>query len=369
MTDMIEAEPHVARRLVDRLADPHGPAARLASLVAEVSASRAPVLLTGCGTSEHGAMGGAELLGEALRVAHPSYALEPHSVQALELALRPPVPGLAGLVIGVSHEGGTWATNEALRTAREAGARTALITVAERSPGAAIVERDLVIATAELDQSWCHTIGYLAPLVASASVAGHLSAAPLDRDAVGGLLDAGLATADQAEALARGLAHAQAMVIIGTGADRTAGRELTLKLEEGTWIPSAYRDLETMLHGHWPATGRGTGLVLILTDAEGRDARVARARRLLAAARTIGVASGAILSRGADGAIDGALTPAGRIVIPDTPALSPATASLLGTAIPLQLLTERLARARGTDPDPIRRDDPVYLEAAEVVEG
>ena len=41
----------------------------------------------------------------------------------------------------------------------------------------------------------------------------------------------------------------------------------------------------------------------------------------------------------------------------------------LGSATPLQLLTERLARARGTNPDPIRRDDPVYVAASEAAEG
>jgi hypothetical protein len=40
-------------------------------------------------------------------------------------------------------------------------------------------------------------------------------------------------------------------------------------------------------------------------------------------------------------------------------------AALLGTAVPLQLLTERLARARGTNPDPIRRDDDRYREASD----
>ena len=59
------------------------------------------------------------------------------------------------------------------------------------------------------------------------------------------------------------------------------------------------------------------------------------------------------------------LTPAGRLVVPDAAALPAVVASLLGSAVPLQLLTERLARARGIDPDPIRRDDPVWLRAAE----
>jgi len=39
-------------------------------------------------------------------------------------------------------------------------------------------------------------------------------------------------------------------------------------------------------------------------------------------------------------------------------------AALLSSATPLQLITERLARVRGTNPDPIRRDDPVYAGAA-----
>jgi glucosamine--fructose-6-phosphate aminotransferase (isomerizing) len=365
MTDMIEAEPWLARRLLERLAAPTGSAARLAGVAAEVSASGAPIVLTGCGTSEHGALGGAELLGEALRSAHPSHASGPIAVQALELALRPPT---SGLVIGVSHEGATGATNDALRAARRNGVRTALITVSDRSPGAAIVERELVVTTGELDQSWCHTVGYLSPLVALASVAGHLSGRALDDQAIAALLDAGLASAAGAQALAGRLSDVDAMVVVGSGADRPAGRELVLKLEEGTWIPSAYRDLETMLHGHWPATGTRTGLVLVLTDRESRGARVGRARQLLDAARRIGLATGAILAEGVAGTIDPATTAAGRIVLPEAPALPPAAAALLGTAIPLQLLTERLARARGTDPDPIRRDDPIYRDAAAAAE-
>jgi hypothetical protein len=42
---------------------------------------------------------------------------------------------------------------------------------------------------------------------------------------------------------------------------------------------------------------------------------------------------------------------------------------LVGTAAPLQLLTERLARARGVNPDAIHRDIDRYREAAEAAEG
>ena len=63
------------------------------------------------------------------------------------------------------------------------------------------------------------------------------------------------------------------------------------------------------------------------------------------------------------------LTPAGRLLVPEAPDLPAPVAALVGSATPLQLLTERLARARGTNPDLIRRDDPVYLAASEAADG
>jgi hypothetical protein len=63
--------------------------------------------------------------------------------------------------------------------------------------------------------------------------------------------------------------------------------------------------------------------------------------------------------------LDAALTPAGRLLAMDAPDLPAPVAALFATATPLQLLTERIARARGTDPDPIRRDDPRYRKAAD----
>ena len=58
------------------------------------------------------------------------------------------------------------------------------------------------------------------------------------------------------------------------------------------------------------------------------------------------------------------LLPSGRILVPEAPTLPAPVAALVGTATPLQLVTERLARARGSDPDPIRRDQLAYREAA-----
>ena len=362
MTDMIAAEPAFARRLLGRLAAARGSASDLAEAIRATLAAGDPVIVTGCGTSEHGALAAAEILREAaVEVGFVDATVT--AEQAFELSLAPPA---RGLVIGVSHEGATGATNAALGAARDAGRSTAVITVSRRSPAGALA--DIVIETEELDQGWCHTVGYLSPIVAAAAVGSHLSGRPADSEAVQTLVAAGARDESAAGRMAANLADATTLLVIASGADRPAGRELVLKVEEGAWLPSAYRDLETFLHGHLPATGRETGLILVLTDRVHRAERVARAKQALAAARVIGLRAAAIVSADVDRALDPALTPAGRVVVPEAPGLPPPVAALLGTASPLQLLTERLARARSTNPDPIRRDDPVYLAAAEAAE-
>jgi fructoselysine-6-P-deglycase FrlB-like protein len=364
LTEMIAAEPAIARRILSRHGAGGGPAAALAAAVAEAARAGAPVIVTGCGTSEHAALGVAEILREAGRAAGlPGPGAV--AAQAFELSLDPPA---SGLVIGVSHEGATAATIAAMSAARAAGARTAFVTVSGRSPGAAEADPALVIETDELDQSWCHTVGYVSPMLAVAAVGAHLSGRPLGIDTVVELLAGGTRDVAGADRIAGHLADAAHLLVVASGTDRTAGRELVLKVEEATWLPSAYRDLETFLHGHLPATGPETGLVVILTDRERRGWRLVRLRQALAAARAIGIRSAAILSESLDPELEAGLTSAGRLLVPDAPDLPAPVASLFGSATPLQLVTERLARARGTNPDPIRRDDPTYLAAAEAAE-
>lgn len=363
MTDMIAAEPAIARRVLASQAGAEGQAAALATAIATAARGGRPIVVTGCGTSEHAALGAVEILREAARAAGlPGPG--PVAAQAFELSLDPPADAL---VIGVSHEGATTATNAALAASRDAGSGTALLTVTHRSPGGALV--DLVVETHELDQSWCHTVGYLSPILAAAAVGAHLSGRAVDGEEVARLLATGARDETGAERIAGRFADAVHLIVIASGADRAAGRELVLKVEEASWLPSAYRDLETFLHGHLPATGPETALVLILSDREGRPERVARAQGALRAARALGIRSAAILAADLDGAFATDLTPAGRLLAADGPTLPAPVAALVGTATPLQLLTERLARARGTDPDPIRRDDPRYRAASEAVEG
>lgn len=361
MTDMIAAEPTLARRILTRVAAAGGP--QLADAIRRVASEGGGIVVTGCGTSETAAMGAVEILRDALRQAGNDGAVVV-SEQAFELSLAAPA---RGLVIGVSHEGGTGATNAALRAARAAGAATAILTASGRSPAGAVAE--LVVETGELDQSWCHTIGYISPLLAVAAAGAALSGRRLDDDAVAGLLAAGTRDEAGAERIAARLGTCTHLLVTASGSDRPAGREMALKVEEASWLPSTFRDLETLLHGHLPATGAETGMVLLLTDRDGRPERVARARQALEAARVIGIRSAAILAADLDTEIGAELTPAGRLLVPAAPGLPGPVAALLGTATPFQLLTERLARTRGTNPDLIRRDDPVYAGAAEAAGG
>ena len=362
MTDMIDAEPALAGRLLRRDPATNG-VARLAAAVRDAAEAGEPVVVTGCGTSEHGALGAADILRDALRAAGFATPVVTAD-QAFEVSLDPVA---RGLLIGISHEGGTAATNQALAASTAAGARTALITASRRSPGGAVAE--IVVETDELDQSWCHTVGYLSPLLAAAQVGALVSGRSLDIDAVSALLAAGGRDVAAAERIAAELGPAAHLLVIASGADRPAGRELALKVEEASWLASAYRDLETFLHGHLPATGPATGLVLVLADRAARPERTARAVQALGAAREVGLRTAAILAADLDGAIESSLTSAGRLLVPESPRLPAPVAALIGTATPLQLLTERIARVRGTNPDAIRRDDPIYRRAAEIAGG
>ena len=170
MSEMIAAEPALAERLVRRLAkdersnsssrrDPRrgrrGPSDRHDRL-RDVRARR--------DGDRRAASRGARPAGR------PRGSLGP-GARAARAARSAPGSSLA-----VSHEGGTHVTNEAIRAARAAGRddgadhRRAADRPARPSPST-------WSCTEEQDQSWCHTVGYLAPLVVGRRAGGE--AAPV----------------------------------------------------------------------------------------------------------------------------------------------------------------------------------------------
>src|SRR5262249_3999471 len=108
MQEMIEAQPD----LLERIATGSDTAALALMLRAD-----GPRTVVGCGTSAPASLAAAEILTEAGSPAT--------SRQAYEAALE---PQQGGAVLGISHEGGTWATAEALEAARASGSATGLIT-------------------------------------------------------------------------------------------------------------------------------------------------------------------------------------------------------------------------------------------------
>src|SRR4051794_35230452 len=182
MEEMIEAEPG--------LVEPVLAAAGLGELAALVASSDGPVVLTGCGTSEHAAMAGAAMLREA---GVPAVARD-----AFEASLDPQE---GGMLIAISHEAGTEATLAAAAAAGARGARCALITAQPGNAPAGLA----TIATPLRDTSWCHTVGYLSPMLALYGLAtrvagGTPSPEPL-AEAIGGVLERRRGLAERASVL------------------------------------------------------------------------------------------------------------------------------------------------------------------------
>jgi glucosamine--fructose-6-phosphate aminotransferase (isomerizing) len=255
------------------------------------------VLFTGCGTSFHAAQTG----GWAL--------------QALELVLDPPA---ADVLVAISHEGGTPLTLEA---AQAFDGPVWLVTAKPDSPLGEVAD-EVVLATPEVEESWCHTAAYTCAVAAIASLRG---------DDVGWLPDA------VAEALGRPQpvsAH-ERFLVAGAGRDWPTAQEAALKLREGVFAAAEAHETEQLLHGHLAAVDETVRAFVL--EGEGRAAE--RAAAAVRALRALGCETTLV------------------------PTVHPVV-----DIVPFQLLTIALAEARGVDPDQIRRDDERWARASAVSE-
>lgn len=299
-------------------------AARLASHVRKAVDAGEPVLFTGCGTSEHAARAAQAIVADAF----PDATLA--SRDAFETRLALPA---GGLVVAISHEAGTAATLDAARGASDAGARVVLITAQpERAPAG--VEP---IRTPLHDRSWCHTVAYLSPLLLHACFAG------LGPRRARELIAAQLAARSQRHQNAGRLASCGRLLVVGSGVDEITAAELALKVEEAARVPATPLGAEKVLHGHLPAADRDTGLVLLRFDPDHRGERDRRSADVAAAASVLDMPTVALGARDA---------------------VTRAEALLAG-AVALQLLTLELCLTAGTNPDLIRREQPLYRQVAE----
>jgi glutamine---fructose-6-phosphate transaminase (isomerizing) len=358
MEEMIASQPH----LVEAMDRPEVRAAAAAVAEAVVAAVQAgqPVIVSGCGTSEHGAMAVAVQLRMALRQSGRS-VLAVQSRQAFEAWLEPQADGLH---LAISHEGGTAATNAAMASAAKAGAKVMAITAKPESPAARLAEATVV--TPQHDRSWCHTVGYLSPILAGALVAQEITGQRAPLKGLASLTRALLGLSATAEEVGGPLAKSANLLVVGSGLDEIAACELALKIREGARMHATAYPLETILHGHLVAAQGNDGLIVILVEPTAREPRLARARQVLMAAREIGMMTAVLaVEDAAPALVAGDLATAGSLALPVVE--SPAEV-LVASALGLQLLTIGLAAARGTNPDRIRREEGAYARAAEVVE-
>ncbi len=195
------------------------------------------VVYTGCGTSFHAAQTGGE------------------AVQALEAVLSPPA---ADTLVVVSHEGDTRLSLEAARAFR---GRRWLVTGKGDSPLGEVCE-EVVVATPEVERSWCHTASYTCAVAALAALRG---------EDVSWLADA--VTRVLAGEPFPATEHERVMVV-GAGRDWPTAQEAVLKLREGAFLPAAAHHTEQLLHGHLAAIDERVRAFVL--QGEGRAAERAR---------------------------------------------------------------------------------------------
>ena len=254
----------------------------------------ARILFTGCGTSFHAAL-----------------ACGP-GAQALEVVLGTGAD--ADVLVAVSHEGETALTLEAVTAF---AGETWLITGAPDSPIARAVDH-VVVATPEIEQSYCHTVSYACAVATGRALLG---------EDVGWLV----------EAVERELAleplevsQHERLAVVGAGRDRATALEAVLKLREGVHVAAEAHQTEQLLHGHLAAIDPSVRVFVL--EGEGRAAE-----RALDAMRALGEIG-----------CDAELLPTSHPVV---------------DIVRFQRLTCDLAEARGVDPDMIRWDEEPWDRA------
>ncbi|HZD86930.1 MAG TPA: hypothetical protein VE088_02875 [Gaiellaceae bacterium] len=235
------------------------------------------------------------------------------AVQPLELLLGPERD--ADLLVVVSHEGETPLTLEAARAWQ---GPLWLVTGNPEGPIAELCE-EVIVCTPEIEESWCHTASYTCAVAALAVLRGEdVSWLP---DAVAAALEAELPQVGEQERF----------LVAGAGRDLPTAHEAVLKLREGAWVAAEAYETEQLLHGYLAAVDESVRAFVL--EGEGRGAE--RAAAAAAALRELGC--------------DTTLVPTRHPVV---------------DVVLFQRLTVELARARGREPDRIRRHDPRWAAAA-----
>jgi glucosamine--fructose-6-phosphate aminotransferase (isomerizing) len=176
----------------------------------------------------------------------------------------------------------------------------------------------VVVATPELEQSYCHTASYTCAIAAGRALLGEDVS--------------GLAAAVERELAAEplGVSEHERFVVVGAGGDVVTALEAVLKLREGAHVAAEAHHTEQLLHGHLAAVDASVRCFVL----EGPGRAAERARDVLRALRELGC--------------EATLVPTEHPVV---------------DIVRFQRLTVDLADARGVDPDLIRWDEDPWDRA------
>jgi glucosamine--fructose-6-phosphate aminotransferase (isomerizing) len=302
------------------------------------------VVLVACGTSYHAALVGKYWLEQLAHV--------PTEVElASEYRARNPLVDPNDLVIPVSQSGETLDTLEALKVAKEGGARILAIAnvldsaIPRASDGALYTHAGPEIGVAS-------TKCFTAQLAALYMLAVHLGRRrgtldkPAARELLQGLLSVPalmrqiLAGSDNIASLAASFAGSRDFLFLGRGLSFPIALEGALKLKEISYIHAEGYAAGEMKHGPIALIDENMPVVVVMPRDDSHD-------RILGNVQEVLARGGKVIAVATDG--DEALAQMG---VPrlEIPACAPVLTPLL-TVLPLQLLAYYIADSKGTDVD------------------
>jgi fructoselysine-6-P-deglycase FrlB-like protein len=247
------------------------------------------------------------------------------------------------LAVAISQSGKTEEIVETLDWAADCGARTVAVTNGEGSPLAEAAQLALVTRAGDelaVPATKTYTTQLAALAVLGIGLGAEVDIADLRRapDEVDRLI-AATEAADALPEIVEELAGVPGAVVSGRGMAYGTALEFAIKLKEACYLHAMGLSYADLLHGPIAVVDDDTPAIVVAADSGPTlPAAVALAQRVTAAgAKAYGIGGGRMLAEASTRALPG----------PDLPEwVAP-----LALIVPGQLITERLARRLGIDPD------------------
>ena len=346
----IHAQPEAVRTLLN---DWDGP-----TQAAKALAQKQRIFLSGIGTSYHAATVGEYLLRLA--------GADAWAVRSFEFVHYPRPLHANDAVIVISHRGSKLHGNLAVQRALDAGA----LTIGVTGKGTKMQGPTIVLQTVEQDPSSTHSISYVTALTRLAQIAtrlaerlGHTEQAQrLEQGltALPALMEGILSHEDAVRTIAQeAVAQKQRLYFVGAGPNSVTGPEGALKAKEASYVTTEGFELEQSIHGPQVAFEQ-EDLVIPISVPGPAQPRIAD---FLLAMSEIG--SSIWLIGDAPSAETSALFSHknwSQFSLGDLSGIPEELTPLL-TVLPVQLLADFLAAARGTNADSFRKEQEAYNKA------